>query len=867
VSIGKGEVKMKIALAILCALALCVGAAWGTTLYVNPDNYCGGSTPCYPTIQAAVNVANPGDIIVVASGTYNERVVVDKANLMLESASGAATTIIVCQPFPAPYSTWKNGIQIVADGVTVDGFTVRDAIGGFPNSPGILLGDHRTSPPGPYSGIAVSGVSITNCILDNNDYGIYLFGASNNVIENNEVMNCPAGSPPQAGIGVILWDDHNRTPPYTAADNTDNIIRNNNIHDNARTGLYVGAWTVIVPVGGNQIYGNTFSNNGPGGTNDLRFDYCRGLITIDQPTAHWQEAYQVWDAFATVNVPSYNVRCPLGGITIQAAIDAAVAGGTVNVAPGTYIDDKNGDDDDSDPGERGAVADIHKSGLTLRSTHGPEVTIIKSIGKEGGDGAIRIRGDDAGNPTTGVTVDGFTVYNTGVYSGGAGIMIGGLYVNDNMGYPANANTVKNCIIGNPTDQLSSPSHGVILWCSMDNVIQSNIIYKARNEYNAGNGIILLGGMSHPHGSTSPNNQILDNEIHDSDTWGIFFCGWPYQYFNNVIVRGNTITGSRIAGIGLTMVLGSDLIPINCNNIYDNACGGSVWDCDATVNAENNWWGDASGPGGVGPGTGDAVWGDVDFDPWLIAPVVGDVCPRFPMDEFAIDYAKIEFNPKSNTDKAEVKGHFDLDLVGGDGVAIEEDVTFSMNDDFFSQTIKMTLGKKGKWEYKRPAGKTDGIKEMTIEWKGAEFGKFKVIMDQGNFHGITNPVTFKLQIGDDVGKETVTMRQTTRYWEYKGGGAAQVVFEAGAPLAFALSQNNPNPFSRETSISFTLPVAGHTMLDVFDASGRLVETLVDEEMSAGIYTVTWDRENASSGVYFYRLSSNGNSMTRKMVVVR
>jgi hypothetical protein len=84
---------------------------------------------------------------------------------------------------------------------------------------------------------------------------------------------------------------------------------------------------------------------------------------------------------------------------------------------------------------------------------------------------------------------------------------------------------------------------------------------------------------------------------------------------------------------------------------------------------------------------------------------------------------------------------------------------------------------------------------------------------------------------------------------------------------ALSQNNPNPFSRETAIAFTVPVAGHATLDVFDATGRLVETLVDGDMSAGAYTVSWDRDGVSSGVYFYRLNSNGNSLTKKMVVVR
>jgi hypothetical protein len=133
---------------------------------------------------------------------------------------------------------------------------------------------------------------------------------------------------------------------------------------------------------------------------------------------------------------------------------------------------------------------------------------------------------------------------------------------------------------------------------------------------------------------------------------------------------------------------------------------------------------------------------------------------------------------------------------------------------------------------------------------------------------------KAQSYRDAGKYTDAIEHYKKAWEhaYKamdkfGLAGVQAGLERSPVYTFALSRNNPNPVSRETSISFTLPVAGHAMLDIYDATGRLVETLVDEEMSAGAYTVTWDREGVSSGVYFYRLSSNGNSLTKKMVVVR
>ena len=101
---------------------------------------------------------------------------------------------------------------------------------------------------------------------------------------------------------------------------------------------------------------------------------------------------------------------------------------------------------------------------------------------------------------------------------------------------------------------------------------------------------------------------------------------------------------------------------------------------------------------------------------------------------------------------------------------------------------------------------------------------------------------------------------------KGGGELGGVGSSTLDV-FALFQNNPNPFARETSISYTLPASGYTTLKVYDTSGRLVTTLVDAEMNAGIYSTSWNRKDAASGVYIYRLTNNGNSVTRKMTVLR
>jgi hypothetical protein len=91
--------------------------------------------------------------------------------------------------------------------------------------------------------------------------------------------------------------------------------------------------------------------------------------------------------------------------------------------------------------------------------------------------------------------------------------------------------------------------------------------------------------------------------------------------------------------------------------------------------------------------------------------------------------------------------------------------------------------------------------------------------------------------------------------------------AGVPKTFALEQNYPNPFNPSTAISYQLPVAGNVSLKVFDMLGKEVATLVNARQEAGAYTVNFNANNLSSGVYFYRLQAGNFVQTRKMMLVK
>ncbi len=93
-----------------------------------------------------------------------------------------------------------------------------------------------------------------------------------------------------------------------------------------------------------------------------------------------------------------------------------------------------------------------------------------------------------------------------------------------------------------------------------------------------------------------------------------------------------------------------------------------------------------------------------------------------------------------------------------------------------------------------------------------------------------------------------------------------------PRPVVLKQNYPNPFNPTTSISFNLPRDGRAKLQVFDARGRLVRTLLDEQRVAGPYTSVWDGRDGNgrgvaSGVYMYRLISGDVVQQRKMTLVK
>ncbi|KAA3636032.1 MAG: T9SS C-terminal target domain-containing protein, partial [Calditrichaeota bacterium] len=93
-----------------------------------------------------------------------------------------------------------------------------------------------------------------------------------------------------------------------------------------------------------------------------------------------------------------------------------------------------------------------------------------------------------------------------------------------------------------------------------------------------------------------------------------------------------------------------------------------------------------------------------------------------------------------------------------------------------------------------------------------------------------------------------------------------------PDTYMLTQNYPNPFNPSTTIEYSLPVRSDVTIEILNILGQRVKRLVDKEQAAGNYQVVWDSRNDSgqrvaTGIYFYRLTADGFTKTKKMLLLR
>jgi hypothetical protein len=160
--------------------------------------------------------------------------------------------------------------------------------------------------------------------------------------------------------------------------------------------------------------------------------------------------------------------------------------------------------------------------------------------------------------------------------------------------------------------------------------------------------------------------------------------------------------------------------------------------------------------------------------------------------------------------------------------------------------------------------------------GASQKDWSVLVSHGPFAlepGQTDSVAYAVIGGADLAELQASADTARFYLGWESTGLADGPGDGGfSRRALALYQNSPNPVGAQTRIQYSLPTAGQVTLSIYNLAGQLVQTVVSGFQEAGLHSCGWNCRDtrgatASSGVYFYRLTTAERSLTRRMVVVK
>ncbi len=157
----------------------------------------------------------------------------------------------------------------------------------------------------------------------------------------------------------------------------------------------------------------------------------------------------------------------------------------------------------------------------------------------------------------------------------------------------------------------------------------------------------------------------------------------------------------------------------------------------------------------------------------------------------------------------------------------------------------------------------------------------IIIPEGTFYLAILETTNASLIGLDTSSNGYSYQRLTTAWEPLTTGELMIraIVEHGVsnddnviPVYTLDANNYPNPFNPETTIAYSLPTTGITTLKIYNLKGQVVRTLVNDVREAGQHSVVWngkdDKGNrVGSGMYFYRLTSDQKTITRKMLLAK
>ncbi len=326
--------------------------------------------------------------------------------------------------------------------------------------------------------------------------------------------------------------------------------------------------------------------------------------------------------------------------TIQAAIDSptTLAGDTISIPAGTYPESIVINKPLTIKGAGMSQTTLDSNSLYMVTIEASNVTIegltitSPNYAGNGGDPSGIVVEDLNHTPVqsthiTNVTIHDIANPNRAYDIGTQGINIGP-GVN---GVEIDHSEIYNIVDNNSTS--SASAYGIQVWGNSPSESASNINIHDNNIYNISNPVWTDGiSIASNSANVTVNNNIITGPFNDA---GIYtsagMAGGPVTITNNTVTGASangillnspftqTVTGNTVSGatVGIQVTTTATTAPIiKKNSISGNTTGLSNTSANV-VDATNNWWGSATGPGSVGPGQGDNVSANVNYQPWCM----------------------------------------------------------------------------------------------------------------------------------------------------------------------------------------------------------------------------------------------------------
>ena len=166
-----------------------------------------------------------------------------------------------------------------------------------------------------------------------------------------------------------------------------------------------------------------------------------------------------------------------------------------------------------------------------------------------------------------------------------------------------------------------------------------------------------------------------------------------------------------------------------------------------------------------------------------------------------------------------------------------------------------------------------VPNFTVEVPGFDLNKdynidfYADLNGNGSYNAPPVDHAWRQTFNSSTGDFASAFSHNANFTDIQWPGATAVEDETIKLNDFALLQNYPNPFNPSTKIQFNITTAGNVKLLVYNLLGQEIKTLVNEFKESGAHSVNFDGVDLNSGVYIYKLESNGFTQTRKMTLLK